>query len=112
MHLVPDVEVIKHDHSYSLDPCLHENNTAVSSTSATSSDGSIEYTASILDDSTIATFKGNMRVSSAVRHHIEESTRKQSSSSNWYSVQAQRITSSSLDSEEEVNSTFEALLVS
>ena len=92
--LVPDVGVINHDHSYSLDPALLEEERTISTTPVTSRNVSTEYTTRILDDATVATVKDNLQVSSSERQHIEENTRKQSTSSEWFLVRAQRITSS------------------
>ena len=89
--LVPDVGVINHDHSYSLDPALLEEERTISTTPVTVS---TEYTTRILDDATVATVKDNLQVSSLERQHTEEDTRKQSSSSEWFLLRAQRITSS------------------
>ena len=55
--LVPDVGVINHDHSYSLDPALLEEERTISTTPVTSRNVSTEYTTRILDDATVATFK-------------------------------------------------------
>ena len=91
--LVPDLEIIKHDHCYSLDPSLFEEVEKPDTPLQRTSDNT-EYTARILDDSTIAAFKERLQVSSGLRHKIEESTRQQSSSMEWFSARAHRITSS------------------
>ena len=90
--LVPDAQVINHDHCYSLDPSLVEVEKLITPVQTTSDDA--EYVARILDDSTIVAFKERLRVSSGLRHQIEQSTRQQSSSMEWFSARAYRITSS------------------
>ena len=89
--LVPDVEKIHHDHSYSLDPSLWEP--ASTATNDDNTDNA-DYTARILEEDIITTFKEDLQVSSALRQSIEEDTRQQSSSKEWFSVRAHRITSS------------------
>ena len=89
--LVPDFKVIKDDHSYSFNRHLFET---ASTSSGRSTTDSTECTTRILDDVSLATFKDGLNVSSALRHQIEESTRQQSSSTEWFSARAHRITSS------------------
>ena len=84
-------QVIKHDHCYSLDPSLFE--TEKLATPVQTTGDNMEYAACILDDSTIVAFKERLRVSSELRHQIQESTHQQSSME-WFSAQAHRITSS------------------
>ena len=83
--LVPDFEIIKHNHCYSLDPSLFEEVEKPDTPVQRISDNT-EYTARILDDSTIAAFKERLQVSSGLRHKIEKSTRQQSSSMKWFSA--------------------------
>ena len=81
--LVPDVQVIQHDHCYSLDPSLFEDKSVIP---AQTRNNITEYAARTLDGSTIATFKERLRVSSGLRRQIKESTRQQLSSMEWFSA--------------------------
>ena len=91
--LAPDVEKINHDHTY----CLKFSDTAdIPSVSVlvTPSSNHDKYTARILSPEEITARKELFHVSTALRHKIEERTRKQSNTDEWYDVRAQRITSS------------------
>ena len=89
--LVPDVEKVRHDHSYSLNSRLLQIHSSVSTTAC---DTTPAYSARVLDVETINTFKDSLRVSSTDRCRIEEDTRQQSSSKEWFMVRAHQITSS------------------
>ena len=90
--LVPDIEKVWHDHSYSR--CLHSVESAPSVSISNESNATPAYAARILDVDTIVTFKDRLRVSSSDRCRIEKDTRQQSSSKEWFLVRARRITSS------------------
>ena len=90
--LVPDAQIIKHYHCYSLDPSLFKAEKLATPVQTTGDN--MEYAARILDDSTIVAFKKHLQVSSELRHRIEESTCQQSSSMELFSARAHRITSS------------------
>ena len=90
--LVPDIKKVWHDHSYSRHPYPVEALPPVNISSEPNTTPT--YTARTLDVDTIITFKDSLRVSSSDRCRIEADTRQQSSSKEWFSVRARRITSS------------------
>lgn len=93
--LVPDVEKIYHDHTYSAKPTTGiDTHTVSPSMMATSSGDHENYTARELSVDDIATKKKSFCVSSALRHTIEERTRRQSQTEEWHRLRLQRITAS------------------
>ena len=93
--LVPDVEKIHHDHTYSSKPTTGIDTRAVLlSMLATSSGIHENYTAQEISPDEIATRENSFCVSIALRHTIEERTRKQSQTEEWHCLQSQHITAS------------------
>ena len=78
--LIPDVGKVKHDHSYALNPSLFDVHKPISTAGNETLNNHIVYIARALDEETIAIFKDSLKVSDVMRKHIEEITRKQSSS--------------------------------
>ena len=92
--LVPDVKTVQHDQSYSLHPSLVEAQPSVSTILDNSPHTPATYNPRVLDVETINNIKVGLQVTSVVRSLVEEDTRQQSSSKQWFSVRAHRITSS------------------
>ena len=92
--LVPDIKKVWHDHSYTKHTCLVKTAPSVCTTTSDKPNITPAYAARVLDVDTVITFRDSLRVSSSDRCRIEEDTRNQSSSKEWFSVRAHRITSS------------------
>ena len=90
--LVPGVKKVLHDHSYTR--FLHPDKSAPPVNVSEEPNTTPAYTARVLDIDTIVNFKDTLQVSSSDRYRIEEDTRQQSSSKEWFLVRARRITPS------------------
>ena len=89
--IVPNTDKISHDHNYaqrSCDPVLQPVPVLVNPPSTVANTERI-LTADVLDQAI-----DRFQVSTTRRQHIEEVTRGQSATKEWYDVRAQRITSS------------------
>jgi hypothetical protein len=85
--LVPDVKKVWHYHSRYLQSASLVNISKEPNTTPA-------YASRVQEIDTIGTIKDTLRVSSSDRCCIEEDTRQQSSSKQWFLVRARRITSS------------------
>ena len=98
--LVPSVEKIKHDHTYSQLPSAeleHNVNLQPLEELVTDLECNVNIPSYTLDDETVvmcAVTKASLNVSSQERERIEVETRGQSSQKEWYTVRAKRITGS------------------
>ena len=91
--LVPNTEKIEHDHNYALRPCNPALQTVSVDPPVIPPLNNVN-TERIVNADVIDQAIERFQVSTIHRQHIEEITRDQSTTREWYDVRAQRITSS------------------